>query len=144
MNWYAFTSGIPVRCRVTALAVVPNSQTSGTVYAGTMDRRGIFKTTDGGASWHPVNNGLVGSQYAYGYLPSIYAIAIHPQNPDIVFAGTDEGVYKSTDAGMNWEPFRDGMPDRFVYSLAFDPQNPGKLYAATQGGGIFEITLDLN
>ena len=64
---------------------------------------GLWKTTDGGATWVPVTDGQITSA-------SVGAVAVSESNPDIVFIGMGEtcirgniqpgdGVYKSTDAG---------------------------------------------
>src|SRR5206468_2178987 len=97
---------------VIALAVVPG--VPGSAYAGTIDRGGIFKTIDGGVSWRPVNRGLISSEYAYAYFPSINAILVDPRNSDTVYVATNEGAFRSTDAAMNWEPINQGMLDTVV------------------------------
>jgi hypothetical protein len=65
---------------VYALAIDP--QTSDVLYAGT-DDRGIFKSTDGGMSWTPMNTGLTNTQ--------VRVLAIHPSNPNIIYTGTYGG-----------------------------------------------------
>ncbi|HET6681964.1 MAG TPA: glycosyl hydrolase, partial [Gemmatimonadaceae bacterium] len=67
---------------------------------------GLWKTTDGGASWAPVTDGQVGAA-------SVGAVAVSESNPDVVYIGMGEscirgdimagdGIYKSTDAGKTW------------------------------------------
>ena len=63
---------------------------------------GIFKSTDGGKNWKPINQGLGNL-----YVGSLY---MHPKNPDILLAGTGcnpwqigAGVYLSLDAGKTWK-----------------------------------------
>ncbi len=67
---------------------------------------GLWKTTDGGTTWHPVTDGQIGSA-------SVGAVAVCSSNPDVVYIGTGEselrgnveqgdGVYRSTDAGKTW------------------------------------------
>jgi len=70
---------------VTALVIDPHH--TGTVYAGT-SAYGVFKTTDGGASWSPVNPGLP--------LLSVYELAMDPQNTNMLYAATAGGVYAIT------------------------------------------------
>jgi photosystem II stability/assembly factor-like uncharacterized protein len=62
---------------IQALAVDP--QNPGTVYATASD--GIFKTTNGGASWTPVSSDLLARFY-------VTALAIEPQSTGTVYAGT--------------------------------------------------------
>lgn len=73
----------------------------------------------------------------------VNALALDPDAPGTVYAGTDVGVYRSTDAGASWSAFGVGLPRVPVFGLAFaGPQNPlgkGPLRAATHGRGIWEI-----
>ena len=59
------------------------------------------------------------------------AFAINPQNPQIVYAGSASGVYKSTDAGRTWRAMNSGLIDPYVVDLAIDQRNPRVLYAGT-------------
>lgn len=89
----------------TAIAVDPSDPTGNTVYLGTIG--GLYKTTDGGATMH----NLVDGQFARD---SIGAVAIDPNDPSTVYAGTGvslftltddaagTGVYVSHDAGKTW------------------------------------------
>ncbi len=57
------------------------------------------------------------------------AFAVHPREPDVIYAGTQDGPYRTTDGGARWE--RLGFPDRgaVVWSLAFHPTRPKVMYA---------------
>ena len=69
------------------------------------------------------------------YGGAITAVVIDPQNPEIVYAATDEnGVYKSTDGGSSWTTISRGLNSYWVNALAIDPQNPTTLYAGTFTG----------
>ena len=71
----------------------------------------------------------------------VYALAIDPSNPNILYAGTfGAGVFKSTDGGAHWTTLNTGLTDTRVSSLAIDPSNPNILYAGTPGVGVFKST----
>jgi photosystem II stability/assembly factor-like uncharacterized protein len=90
---------------------------------------GVFKSSDGGANWHPV--GLKGTNVA--------ALALDPKRPETVYAGTDEkGVVKSTDGGRSWRPA--GLQGTNVGPLMLDPQQPETVYAGTDENGLFKST----
>ena len=62
----------------------------------------------------------------------VYALAINPQTPDTLYAGTDGGgVFKSTNGGTNWTAMNTGLTNTNVHALAINPQTPETLYAGT-------------
>jgi hypothetical protein len=63
-------------------------------------------------------------------LPNVLALAIDPQTPTTLYAGTESGMYKSTDGGGTWD--NTGLVS--VTGLAIDPQTPTTLYAGISGG----------
>jgi photosystem II stability/assembly factor-like uncharacterized protein len=118
-----------------ALAIDPLTPT--TLYAGTSG--GVFKSTDGGASWSA--SGLI----------NVAALAIDPLTPTTLYAGTSNvgvfgGVFKSADGGVSWNST--GGLTGIVSSLAIDPLTPTTLYAGTLGldslpgswGGVYKST----
>jgi photosystem II stability/assembly factor-like uncharacterized protein len=100
--------------------------------------RGVFKTTDGGATWKPVltiseNTGATDLDF-------------DPRNPDIMYAsawqrrrntsvivagGPESAIYKTTDAGAHWNKLTEGLPtaDTGRIALAVSPQKPDTIYA---------------
>lgn len=59
-------------------------------------------------------------------------LAIHPTNPEIIYAGmATGGVFKSTDGGNSWFPITDNLPVITVGAIALDPQNPDIIYVGT-------------
>src|SRR5258708_15548961 len=97
---------------------------------------GLWKTTDGGTSWHAVTDGLIHSS-------SVGAVAVAPSNPDVVYIGTGEadirgniiqgdGVYKSTDAGKTWS--HTGLEaTQVIAKIRVHPTNPDLVYAGAFG-----------
>ncbi len=75
-------------------------------------------------------------------LPSVpvNAFAIDPEYSNVLFAGTDIGVYQSTDGGANWIPFNANLPRVPVFDLVFQKANR-VLRAATHGRGIYEYSF---
>jgi photosystem II stability/assembly factor-like uncharacterized protein/tetratricopeptide (TPR) repeat protein len=77
-----------------------------TIYAGTGDKSnlandGIYKSTNSGRTWTPINAGL--PRDSRGRHVSILAIATDPNDSQTVYAGGLGGLYKSTDGGESWE-----------------------------------------
>ncbi|MCB0634438.1 MAG: T9SS type A sorting domain-containing protein, partial [Lewinella sp.] len=122
------------------LAVAPSSPQ--TIYVGTgeanagggslaYDGAGIYKSTDGGASWSAMGLEKTGSTGK---------ITIHPQQSNIVYAATmgslfenneDRGLYRSIDGGANWENILNVSDSTGVIDIAIHPTQPDLLFAAT-------------
>ena len=117
------------------------------IYVGSASG-GLWKTTDGGATWTPLTDDL----------PSlaIGSVELDPANPNIIYIGTGEGsfnvdavfgagVFKSTDGGATWSTT--GLSwtqsqNRAVNKIIVDPTNSQILYAAcnSSAGGIYKPT----
>ena len=71
-----------------------------------------------------------------GNIGRIYSMVINPQNDNIIYAGSlDSGVYKTTNAGLNWFSVNNGLSYRGVLTLAISPSNPQILFAGTDENG---------
>src|SRR6266852_3350799 len=72
----------------------------------------------------------------------VNALAIDPRTSTTLYAGTNGGVFKSTDGGNTWSAVNTGLPALFVNALAIVPTTPTTLYAGTgiSGGGVFQRT----
>ena len=111
--------------------------------------RGVYKTTDGGATWEAV---LEIDEHT-----GITDIIMDPRDPDVLYAaayqrrrhvftyvggGPGSGIHKTTDGGANWKKVNKGLPSVDIgrIGLAISPANPEVLYAmveAAQGKGGF-------
>ncbi|HEY1304340.1 MAG TPA: hypothetical protein VGF24_12355 [Vicinamibacterales bacterium] len=139
----SWTSIGPEGGTVYALAIDPSNHS--VIYAGT--NGGVFKSTDGGSHWSPVNLGLPmpGSGYDNGG-PYIRSLAIDPQNTATVYAGVSffgdvlfaeprgVGVYRTDDGGESWHAANAGIENRIPWALAIDPVTPTTLYTVGQVG----------
>jgi hypothetical protein len=70
----------------------------------------------------------------------VNAFAVDPLNSNYLYAGTDIGVYNSTDGGANWSPYGTGLPRVAVFDMAIQAPNR-VLRIATHGRGMWEIAL---
>jgi len=71
---------------------------------------------------------------------SITALEIDPATPATIYAGTHDGIFKSTNGGGNWSAANTGLTKAGVRALAIDPATPTTLYAGTWGCGVFKST----
>ncbi len=101
ITWRDINSGLENTGKnINCIAVY--SQDPNIAYIGTL-QDGVYKTTDGGESWVPLNIGLMSLD--------IRSLAIDPYNPDIVYAGLGDGagIYKTSDGGQLWEGINHGI-----------------------------------
>jgi hypothetical protein len=119
-NWTSMNAGLS-NMSVRGLLVVGN-----TIFAATAGA-GVFRSVNNGATWSASNSGLSSlGQY-------VYALTV---NGSTIFAGTQDGVYRSADNGFSW--IQVGLSNgSLVLSFAVSGTN---LFAGTLGGGVFLIT----
>ncbi len=132
MNWNQVNnslSGYPPE--IQALIIDPTAPA--TLYAGLFgDWGSVYKTTNGGTNWIQRASGLFVIINGVAKTLTVTALAISPANPNIVYAGTFYGVWKSLDGGLNWNPSNNGLTASLVNAMQADPQ--GNIYAAINTG----------
>ena len=146
MSWQASAAGLPA-ASIVALAVDP--QTPTTLYAATVEtvtngggRSGVFKSVDAGGSWTPANTGLPADR------PGVFALAIDPQTPSTLYAGTatstytgaGAGVFKSMDGAATWTALEAGLSETEITALAVDPIASRTVYVGTKSGNVLVVT----
>ena len=81
---------------------------------------GIYRCADGGQEWQSIAQGLPPE-------PQVRALLAHANHSNIIYAGTNLGVYRSDDRGDHWDALDSVKKD--VWSLAFHPSNPDVIFA---------------
>jgi len=105
------------------------------VYVGTAARipgalGGIFRQTVGSDQWELLGKGLPERT-------DVQAITIHPSDPNVVYAGSQDGPYRSRDRGASWEklPFPDEGLE--VWSILIHPRDPRIMYVGTSPVAVY-------
>ena len=127
---WAKIQGIPAQSRRTR-DILQHPSKPGTIYAATTE--GFWMTSDAGKGWALTTQRDL----------EINSIAVHPDEPNRVFIGTNNyGVMVSNDGGKNFKSTNENFSSRFTYSITADAEDSNRLYATTQntatsGGFVF-------
>jgi photosystem II stability/assembly factor-like uncharacterized protein len=136
-NWTNVTShisGAPEWARVYQIGVSPFD--AGTAYAiydaHMLDNRHAYayRTTDYGANWTKISDGLPDAP--------VYVVREDPNQRGFLVAGTDVGLFYSSDSGGHWNPLKADFPTVPVWDLNF-VKRTHDLVIATHGRGIFVL-----
>jgi photosystem II stability/assembly factor-like uncharacterized protein len=136
-SWTEIISGLPYKKWVSR--IVASAFNMATVYMTQNGKRDedftpyVWKSTDYGKTWVSI-----ASNIPYG---PVNVIREDPVNRDILYVGTDGGVYVTTDGGKNWTVLGDKLPSVYVHDLIIHPRD-NIIVIATHGRGLW--ALDAN
>jgi photosystem II stability/assembly factor-like uncharacterized protein len=100
----------------------------------------ILRTTDFGQTWEDITGFENNSESNNGFPDvMVYSLLVMPYNTDIIWAGTEIGIFESVDNGISWQYADNGLPAVSVWQMFIQDDH---LVTATHGRGIW--TLDLN
>ena len=114
-------------------SIEPSAFDEGTCYiAGTKYKTGdfkpyLYKTTDFGKTWKKITNGINEEHFTR-------VVREDPENKNILYSGTETGMYISLDAGQNWQSFQLNLPIVPITDLTIKNNS---LIVATQGRSIW-------
>ena len=136
-HWENVTPAGLQECLINAIEVSPFDKA--TAYIATTRYKfndfapGLYKTTDYGKTWTKINSGIPNGAFTR-------VVREDDKRRDLLFAGTETGIYISWNGGKNWEPFQLNMPVTPITDLRI---HQGNLIAATSGRS-FWILDDLS
>ncbi|HEX3168659.1 MAG TPA: hypothetical protein VHQ93_20465 [Chitinophagaceae bacterium] len=126
-HWENVTPTGLQECLINAIEVSPFDKATAyiatTRYKFNEHTPGLYKTTDYGKTWIKINNGIPNGAFTR-------VVREDDKRKDLLFAGTETGIYISWNGGKNWEPFQLNMPVTPITDLRI---HQGNLIAATSG-----------
>ncbi len=126
-NWKNVTPKGLAECLVNAIEISPHDKA--TAYIATTRYKfndhapGLYKTTDYGNTWTKIDSGIPANAFTR-------VVREDEVRKDLLFAGTELGVFLSWDGGKNWSPFQLNLPVTPITDLRV---HRGNLIAATSG-----------
>ncbi len=136
-HWQNITPAGLAECLINAIEVSPHNKA--TAYIATTRYKfndhtpAIYKTTDYGKTWTRISNGIPDGSFTR-------VVREDESRKDLLFAGTETGIYLSWNGGKNWQPFQLNLPLTPITDLKI---YQGNLIAATSGRS-FWILDDLS
>jgi photosystem II stability/assembly factor-like uncharacterized protein len=133
-TWTDITAGLPYNKHVWNM--VASQYDPATVYIAQIGREDddfapyIFKSTDFGKTWVSIAASIPGGP--------TNVIREDPKNKDVLYCGTDQGVFVTTDGGRTWNYLGSGLPNAPVWDLQIHPRD-NMLIIATNGRGMYVI-----
>jgi len=134
-TWQAAGDGLPRKIIRDVVASAHDPQRVYVVLSGKPDHdcaSYVFVSEDFGKTWKSIASNLPNE--------SVNALAEDPQTKDLLFVGTDLGVYVSTNAGKRWESLCGTLPTAPVVDVAVHGRD-GALVAATHGLSLFLLDI---
>lgn len=132
VNWGKISTNLPQNLWISR--VTASSFDTGTVYVSLNGYRWddfnsyLFRSTDYGNNWQKIGTNLPEEP--------INVVKEDPANKNILYVGTDHGLYLSLDMGKSFMPFFEGMPQVPVHDLAIQPRDK-KIVVGTHGRSIY-------
>ncbi len=99
----------------------------------------VLRTRDLGASWEDISGFGTNSQSSNGFPDVVvHSLLVMANNPDIIWVGTEIGLFESIDDGATWHYANNGLPPVSIYQMKrFGDQ----IVIATHGRGIWSVTI---
>ncbi len=136
-TWTRVSDGLPVRWVTRVVADPMEVNTAYLTYSGLRWRDPetyVFRTRDFGATWVNLTSNLPEAP--------VNALAIDPNNTDVLYLGSDVGAFVSLNGGDYWEPLGSGMPLVPVYDMkVFLNDSHHFLVAGTHGRSMYRLDL---
>jgi len=106
---------------------------------------GVYRTSDGGRSWTPQNQGIRAVTMPDRYPEfgqCVHKIVMHPARPERLYLQSHWGLYRSDNFAENWTDIANGVPSDFGFAMLTHPRNPDCVYVVPVESDEFRCACD--
>lgn len=134
-SWTEISNGLPFNAHTSRLEA--SKYAEGTVYVSLSDRREdnstpyVFKSTDFGKTWISIAGNLP-------HAP-VNVIREDPRNKNVLYCGTDLGIYVSKNGGKTWDSIQADLPATVSVQDLFVHPRDNNMIIATYGRGVYAL-----
>ncbi len=124
---------------ISGLETHPTDEATAYVLHSRFESPKILRTTDFGQTWEDISGFGANDVSDRGFPDvAVYSLLVLPHDPDVIWAGTEIGIFESIDNGQSWAFADNGLPAVAVWQMkAVDDQ----IVVATHGRGIWSVTI---
>lgn len=135
-SWTLVSGGLPNNLWVSSICPSPHDEA--TVFAAFSGYRNddfkayMYKSTNYGKSWTKITGDLPDE--------AVNRLLQDPMNPELLYAGTDQGAYVSLNGGQNWHLIMNNFPNVATYDMIVHPRD-NELILATHGRSVYVMDV---
>jgi photosystem II stability/assembly factor-like uncharacterized protein len=132
-------SGVAMNTYMSGLATHPTEDSTAYVLFSLSNAPKVLRTRNLGKSWEDITGFGTNKESSNGFPDVIvHSLIVMPHNPDIIWVGTDIGIFESIDNGLSWHIANNGLPAVSVYQMKISGD---QVVIATHGRGIWSVTI---
>ncbi len=132
--------GFIPKMRLSGLTTDPTNPNTAYLLFSAANKPKIIRTTDLGKTWKELSGFGLNGNSSNGFPDvAVYSLLVMPFNTNIIWAGTEIGIFESTDDGGNWHPLQSGLPATSIWQMRIVNN---QVVVATHGRGVWTATLN--
>lgn len=132
-------SDVAMNTYISGLATHPTEDSTAYVLFSLSNAPKVIRTRNLGKTWEDISGFGTKRESSNGFPDVIvHSLLVMPYNPNIIWVGTDIGIFESTDNGLSWHIANNGLPAVSVYQMKISGD---QVVIATHGRGIWSVSI---